>query len=278
MLVETREKELVDPKNTLFDKVVKNANESFQYVDTIKNGTKDAKLMADLSKLLTDQVKQVGASNQTITTTLLSNCLARAFKNDGDVDYAKVGFQARVFFRAIPSFDSMLGSAAIKPPPKKEKVKREKVKIDNSAPVEKPKLLQKRAEGGDAAEAEAEDDESNLFKLHPKLQSELTSLLDQAGGGEVNMFDVVVDPQSFTQTVENVFALSFLVKDTKVRMDVKDDVPVVCSFASTPNKPKDVQFVATLDHATWKRICEEFEIEKGQMQHRVLPIYDDVRK
>lgn len=64
------------------------------------------------------------------------------------------------------------------------------------------------------------------------------------GEGAVNLFDFVVNPHSFGQTVENIFYMSFLVKEGKVAMLLGDDglplygefiLPVLLSFGLFPN-------------------------------------------
>ncbi len=42
-----------------------------------------------------------------------------------------------------------------------------------------------------------------------------------------NFFQFIVNPNSFSQTVENLFHFSFLVKDGQASLKVKDGVPVV---------------------------------------------------
>lgn len=46
--------------------------------------------------------------------------------------------------------------------------------------------------------------------------------------GEINLFEFIVNPASFPQSVENLFYLSFLIRDGRVTMDIKDSEPVIC--------------------------------------------------
>ena len=45
--------------------------------------------------------------------------------------------------------------------------------------------------------------------------------------GTVNFFKFVVNPESFAQTVENLFYVSFLIRDGKVAYYIEDDEPML---------------------------------------------------
>jgi hypothetical protein len=50
---------------------------------------------------------------------------------------------------------------------------------------------------------------------------------------KINFFEFVVDPQSFSQTIENIFHFSFLIKDGQAGLKVENDTP----FASPAQPP-----------------------------------------
>lgn len=47
----------------------------------------------------------------------------------------------------------------------------------------------------------------------------------------VNLFKVVINPDSFAQSAENIFYLSFLIRDAKVAFEIDDESgePFVCA-------------------------------------------------
>jgi hypothetical protein len=61
-------------------------------------------------------------------------------------------------------------------------------------------------------------------------EADLKALMDKYGvyeGGGVDYFKFVVNPYSFGQTVENMFYVSFLIRDGKAGITIDDGLPVV---------------------------------------------------
>ena len=47
--------------------------------------------------------------------------------------------------------------------------------------------------------------------------------------GQINLFKFIINPNDFAQSVENIFYLSFLIRDGKVALETLDDgQPVIC--------------------------------------------------
>ena len=59
--------------------------------------------------------------------------------------------------------------------------------------------------------------------------------------GPVNLFRFVINPNDFAQSVENLFYLSFLIRDGECALEMEEDgEPVICTFSlslfrSTPD-------------------------------------------
>jgi hypothetical protein len=82
-----------------------------------------------------------------------------------------------------------------------------------------------------------------------------------AAGGplRVNIFQVILHPTSFSQTVENFFDLSFLVKDGSVALSKEGDAMYVAP--SKPPKTDDfmsglfkTQNILQIDYPTYRRL------------------------
>lgn len=112
--------------------------------------------------------------------------------------------------------------------------------------------------------------------------------------GGVGLFDFVINPRSFGQTVENLFYVSFLIKEGAVGIENDDDglptigelmddnlisaselltVITVLGQASTveqqrKNKSSKHQAVFSLDYGTWQDLIEAFDVQDAMIPHR----------
>lgn len=56
-----------------------------------------------------------------------------------------------------------------------------------------------------------------------------TLLVEQ--NGPVNLFRFVINPNDFAQSVENMFYLSFLIRDGECALEIEEDgEPVICTY------------------------------------------------
>jgi hypothetical protein len=144
-------------------------------------------------------------------------------------------------------------------------------------------------DGVEAVEAEAPDDAT---------REEVLTLMDKYGvheSGGVDLFRFVVNPYSFGQTVENLFYVSFLIRDGKAGINIGENgLPSLGQYiliykdfllansltviieATVPrsgqgNAKKGVskhQAVLALDMAQWKELVEVFGITEPMIPHR----------
>ncbi|KAM0795361.1 Nse4 C-terminal-domain-containing protein [Usnea florida] len=91
----------------------------------------------------------------------------------------------------------------------------------------------------------------------------------------VPLFRFVVNPKSFGQTVENLFYVSFLIKDGSAGLGSDSDMlPTLHATIARTTKeiqkdnPSRHQAVFHLDYETWEDIIETFEIKQSIIPHR----------
>ena len=100
----------------------------------------------------------------------------------------------------------------------------------------------------------------------------------EALGGGVQFPQLVFNPKSFSQTVENIFTLSFLVKDGRVRLEdhpsgkgLQVRAVVVRERAregATATVGK-VQYISSFNMKTWRKMQERVPAAECLMKHRV---------
>ena len=111
--------------------------------------------------------------------------------------------------------------------------------------------------------------------------------------GGIDLLRFVVNPHSFGQTVENMFYLSFLIKEGSVGLDFDDDglpsigrlfwpatvlqrltgatAPVQKNSSTEPPRSRAAmrhQAIMSIDMATWRDIVDVFRIKQPMIPHR----------
>ncbi|CAG8635812.1 14148_t:CDS:2 [Acaulospora morrowiae] len=89
----------------------------------------------------------------------------------------------------------------------------------------------------------------------------------------INFFEFVINPESFGQTVENIFYLSFLVRDGKVSIDDDEGQPIL-SLCEPPtaedynNGLLKKQLIMGIDMNTWRELIEVYDIRQTAIPTR----------
>ena len=96
---------------------------------------------------------------------------------------------------------------------------------------------------------------------------------------QVDAVHCLFNPKSFTQTVENIFHSSFLVKFSEAGMGVRSveeaekyggvPGPVIRPIPDEVNHPLPKQAIVRLDMKDWKDLCQVYNVEKSDVPHRV---------
>ncbi|KXG49903.1 Nse4 [Penicillium griseofulvum] len=122
---------------------------------------------------------------------------------------------------------------------------------------------------------DAERELSVQENLTPEKAQEIMDKNGVADDGGIPLFSFCINPKSFGQSVENLFYVSFLVRDGTVGVAVDSrDLPTLhaaAPFAPSEAQKKGVQkhqAVFSLDHETWHEIIDVFNIEESIIPHR----------
>jgi non-structural maintenance of chromosomes element 4 len=89
----------------------------------------------------------------------------------------------------------------------------------------------------------------------------------------------LINPKSFTQTVENIFHYSFLVKKGSASIALRDkalDLSGVTTkpglaikyVTERPTPPPAKQAIMTLTMQDWRDLCAAYAVEEGDLPHR----------
>ncbi|KAL8902941.1 MAG: hypothetical protein Q9207_004264 [Kuettlingeria erythrocarpa] len=95
-----------------------------------------------------------------------------------------------------------------------------------------------------------------------------------AENGQMSFFPFVINPKSFGQTVENLFYVSFLIRDGDVEVGQSDDtLPTLIPIERNSREEQTAgaqkhQAVFHLDFDTWEDLIDAFDIRASVIPHR----------
>ncbi|KPM38783.1 hypothetical protein AK830_g7798 [Neonectria ditissima] len=115
-------------------------------------------------------------------------------------------------------------------------------------------------------EDDMDDQERNMIMHQHGLRST----------GGIDLMRFVVNPKSFGQTVENMFYVSFLIRDGRVEIDFdEDEIPALAPVDREPEEEGAVrhsaskhQAILSMDMETWRDIIDTYGLKEPMIAHR----------
>lgn len=215
-----------------------------------------------------------------------------------------MGEAAGACFNAIPSDVCFLNGPLQKDaPPVQRKVNQQRrTHVHDDAVEERPEDVQGHTEKDDnklsAIEKSMQDMAKELKHKVDHQYRENKRKLEQAYGKdktaipkdvqkkfkkygvEIDALQFLFNPRSFTQTVENIFHYSFLVKKGTGAIAVRDEKGLHIEGLQTKpglkikyvsedkTAPVAKQSVMTLTMQDWRALCEAYHVDEGGLPHR----------
>jgi len=270
--------EFMDLHGSKFHETLKRTNELHKQVLFPSEEFLDATQLSLLGQLGVMQARK--AKSQHLNRFTLEDtikAIQNKFRSSGgdedmDIDWAKIGKSCSGAIRTVHACSFMNGPMEVefKVP---ERKRREKKK-DEEHVLQQAELIKS-----------VDKEETTQTDIRVRELREL--LVNDAGIDREkgkNYFEIVINPDSFTQTVENIFDFSFLVKDGYVQLlPSPDGVPMVIpqnpmEYLSQGDNTKGLvssQTVLSLDKRKWKELVRRFEIKKSFIKTRAR-VADDV--
>ncbi|KAI0643239.1 Nse4 C-terminal-domain-containing protein [Trametes meyenii] len=276
------EQELADNQDLSTEEVadkLRSANRLFKQVKAINEATKDSGLLLTISQIGAAKARAMKSGSGAFDVddfvarliTYMGGRKPIASVDDGEedeeeseydagapLDWEKIGRRALAKSRRVPAMDFMLGPLSVEP---KKRTVAKRAKLEkNKEDMKKPQELREE----DITRSENETTK-NVATIERLLESE----------GEVNLFKFIVNPHDFGQSVENLFYLSFLIRDAKCAFQISEDTgePMImlCEQPTDEdyeNKLVKHQIVMEFDMATWRRAIEVFDIKEPMIPQR----------
>ncbi|TDH01111.1 hypothetical protein EPR50_G00176880 [Perca flavescens] len=272
--------DMLSPSNNKLTEVLQEAVKLFKDVRQPREAALDAHLLVVATDLGNEKASQLFTEGTTFDPTAFSEHLLSFMglnrleddedeqQNGGAVDgylpqdaWHRVARRAECCFRTSPSFHYMMGSFHAEPPPPKQRIERQRKAPNKEAKRIMPTQLKKMEDSNQ--EATEKEVERILGYLKSYYQDDPTS--------PISYYEFVIDPNSFSRTVENIFHMSFLIRDGLARMYLDNDklpciAPVEEGEVDTGGSYSRKQCIVSISPKLWKELIEAFDIRDTMIQ------------
>jgi len=268
-----KKEELVQPDGDELINRVEESNNLFSAVTQPREAVLDSEFLCLVSQFGVEKTQRLPSNCRTYTPVDFAGKLksftgASESQKDGegnvrDLNWESLGTKVVQYFRkSTPTFSFLYGPLSGEPAQRKQRERKEKEK-DKPATLVKPTELQSTV-----LQPEEQDKETS------KRVAVLNTALNKVSS--VDYFKLIYDPLSFTQTVENIFHFSFLIKDGQAELSINPTTgvpeakraqpPDVNDFAS--GKADKKQCIITFDYNMYEKLKEKYGTGEGFLPHR----------
>ncbi|KAG1674750.1 Non-structural maintenance of chromosomes element 4 A [Nymphon striatum] len=260
---------IISSESDKYDRCLKDANELFKKVTTAREAALDSELLYLCAKLGKEKIQSLNTDfikfqpiefAEKLVTVLSGGRMSADIQDDDSPipleGWEKLGKTCAPLFNKSPTLDFMLGTFSMEsiPKPTKAPLRRKRHENDNCEETSPDNV-----EDGQV-ESTTEEVERVLSVLH--------HVYKRNDAQPLCYFEFVVNPHSFGYTIENMFHVSFLVKDGFAEIFLDADklpciVPVLERDEDLSQPQKKRQVVMSITKAEWKEIIEVFKIEQA---------------
>ncbi|XP_068648890.1 non-structural maintenance of chromosomes element 4 homolog A-like [Aristolochia californica] len=261
-LIQDEREDISKADSDMFHSIISEVETLHQQVQKPREQVADAEALLDIANTLVQSVKLQGNEGVTPSEFVIS-ILKNFGQHNGplnvennSVSWKDIGLAVSHIFKRSRGCCTMLG-------PMNSEVKQRKVAVRRTR-AESIKSTRPE-EIVDAAEEEHTDTDKNIATMFDILRRKRC----------VRFEHLVLNRICFAQTVENIFALSFLVKDGRVEIKVNDqghhlviprNAPSAAAIAS--GEAKYSHFALKFGFNDWKLMADSVSAEEEQMPHR----------
>lgn len=271
--VQQNREDMLNPSNNKLTEVLEEANKLFKDVRQAREAALDSQLLVVATDLGKEKASQMFSDSSafdpiTFAENLLSIMGLNRLEdgedeqqNGGGVDgylpqdaWHRVARKAECCFKTAPAYHYMMGSFHAEPPPPKQRIERQRKAPNKEAKRIMPTQLKKM--GGSHEEATEKEVERILGYLKLYYQDDPTS--------PISYFEFVIDPNSFSRTVENIFHTSFLIRDGLARIYLDGQLPYIVPVeegeVEAGGTCRRKQCLTSISPKIWRMLIETFDI------------------
>ncbi|KFP69272.1 Non-structural maintenance of chromosomes element 4 A, partial [Acanthisitta chloris] len=264
---ENRE-DMLNSKSNRLTEALEEASKLFNGVSRAREAALDAQFLVLASSLGKEKANELHSEMTAFDSVAFAEDLLTFMginrleveENDSDSEGApggflpsdawkKLGEEAQKYFRRAPTFHYMLGSFKSEPPVPRQRIERQKRATGGEAKRAMPAQLQKMEESHqEATEKEVE-----------RILGILQTYFKNDPNTPISFFDLVIDPNSFARTVENIFHVSFIIRDGLARIELDEDKLAVIEPSQRDSRGEEDVAAAARNQAVLSLSYQEWQ-------------------
>jgi len=245
---------------------LQNNDELFKDVDAPQEAVMDAVVIKNLSRLCRQQAEQMSTNINVFKPEEYSLRLKTSMNVEKDTlcrrKWLMLGNQVKSMFRKSPTFTYMFGALDSVPPEPKEK-KQKETKSRQATKVADLKETQAAEQKETESSANVTDQiVTHVFKCLVRKFKENNRM-------PINYFKFVINPNCFGSSIENMFHVSFLIKDGRASVQICQDtgIPVIAPIGQKQMQTQRQehsknQVVLSFNMCDWNKLIRKYEINE----------------
>ncbi|KAJ3363664.1 nuclear protein [Allomyces javanicus] len=237
---------------------IEDLNRIYANVDSTRESALDSQILLHATQIVHEKIQTLNVGRALFDSANFMNRLLNHVAehgNSGD-PLADVGMTYGAFIHRAPIVEFMLG-------PMDVKVKERHVAVRQQREVVEKRILEAREISEHLRETATTDSSQT-----PQFVKQVYQVLSEAlrDRESVPLFEFVVNPLSFAQTIENLFYVSFLVKDRRVAVEVDEQTGelgiyvVAKEEVMSSEDAQRVQWIPSLAMDEWRALAEAYEL------------------
>ncbi|XP_027366609.1 non-structural maintenance of chromosomes element 4 homolog A-like [Abrus precatorius] len=241
-----------------FDSILHEFDKLHHQVEKPREQVADAEALLDLTRTLVGSVKSM--ANEGVTPSQFVGSLLQNYgqAQQNSINWQKLGLVVSPIFLSVHGSSTMLG-------PMDNEFKQRKTGVPRKRPP-RPTVTTKPQQLDEAVGEEKTDTDKNMSTMFDILRRTR----------RVRLENLILNRTSFALTVENLFALSFLVKDGRVEISLDENHSHYVSPRNAPSansrSTKEASyshFIFRYDYQDWKLMKDMVPDGMELMPHRI---------